>query len=110
MRQWKHDAAIKFGIDDDAVARLYVGVSAGFHHFADHLVAHDPRIAHGNRAAVDFVVGAADPAIRHADQHLPLADCRARHLAQRQFVRRAQNHCLHGFFSGPLSPSNTESA
>ena len=51
-----------------------VAPAAGFHDFADHFVAHDARIAHGNGAAVDLVIGAANPAVRHADQHLARAE------------------------------------
>ena len=88
-------AAIKFRIDDRAIPRPHSRARAGFHNFADHFVAHDARITYRNGAAVDLVIGAANSAIRHPHEHLAVAYGRARNFAQCQFVRRAQDHCLH---------------
>jgi len=75
-------AAIEFRVDDRAIAGPHGRAWAGFHDFADHLVAHDAGITHGNGAAIDLVVGSANPAVRHADQHLALADYGPRNFSQ----------------------------
>ena len=104
MRQWKHTPQKSSGSTMARSPGLSVGVAAGFHHFADHLVAHDPRIAHGNRAAVDFEIRAADPAVRDADQNLPLGRLPgAGHLVQRQLVRRRSEPLPSWIFLGPSS-------
>ena len=62
-------AAVQLGVDDDPVAALHGLGAAGLDDLAEHFVTHDPRITHRNRAAVDFEIGTADAAVRHADLH-----------------------------------------
>src|SRR5437879_12770482 len=63
-------AAVQLGIDDDAVATPHRLGAAGLDDLAEHLVTHDPRIPDRNRAVVDFEIGTADAAVRHANLHL----------------------------------------
>ena len=111
----KAGAAVQLRIDDDAIASPEVAVAARVDHFARHLVAHDARVLHRNRAAVDLVIGAADAAVRHADKHLARVERRRRHLAGHQFPRRLQDHGVHeattGFLGArPLRTATTSSA
>ena len=76
-------AAVELRIDDDAIAAAQ-RAGAGVDDFARHLVSHDPRIADGNGAVEDLVVGAADPAVRHPHEHLAGRRPRPRHLVADQ--------------------------
>src|SRR5262249_51981990 len=64
-----------------------------------HLVARDQRIGNADGAVEDFVIGAADAAVRDADQHLPWARLRLRDLVEHEIGRCAKHHCFHGIMN-----------
>ena len=87
-------AAVQLRIDDDAIARVQCAVGGDD---ADHFMAHDPRIADRDRAAVDLEISAADAAVRHAHEDVARpGECRTRDLVRHEILRRAQHHGSHG--------------
>ncbi len=86
--------AIELRIDDDAVAGAQ-RTRACIDHLARHLVTHDARILDRNGAVEDLVVGAADPAVRHAHEQLALLGPWPRHIVPDQFPGRRQHHRFH---------------
>ena len=90
-------AAVNGRIDDDASACWQLGVSA-FHHFADHFMAHDQRVANGDCAFVNVQIGPADAAMRDAHENFVVSESRALHFRQGQFSRPLQDHGFHEGF------------
>src|SRR5437016_409895 len=80
-------AAVELRVDDDPLSRKErVGV-ARLHDLSDHFMAHDSRIADGNRAIVDFEIRSADAAVRHTNQHVAGNRPGPRHIVQHQLPR-----------------------
>src|SRR5204863_3666457 len=88
-------AAVKLGVDDDAVPgpeRLGV---AGVDDFPEQFMTHDSRVADRNRAAENLEIGAADAAVRHADLHLAGVPTWPSHVIEDQIPGCAQDHGSH---------------
>jgi hypothetical protein len=81
-------AVVGFGIDDDAFA--------GLDNLPYHFMPRDQRIRDGDRAVEDLVIGAADTAVRDADEHLARRGLGPRDLVEHEVRRRAKHHRLHG--------------
>jgi hypothetical protein len=92
----KAASAIQLRVDDHAIA-VPDRARARVHDLAGHLVAHDARIADRNRAAVDFVIRAADPAVRDTDDDVARVCLRPRHVAGDDLPRCPQDHCPQGW-------------
>src|ERR1700676_1148079 len=91
-------AAEKLRVNDDPVSGPERIVAAAFDDPADHFVAHDPRVFHGDRAIEDFEIGSADSGVSHANQNLARPAMRPGDVIEHQFARRFEDHCFHRRF------------
>ena len=74
--------------------RVERGVSS-VDHFADHFVAHDQRVADGDRAFVDVQIGPADAAMGHSDEDLVVSESGPLDFRKAQIAGPSQDHGFH---------------
>jgi hypothetical protein len=70
------------------------GVTA-VHHFADHFVTHDQRMADGDCAFVDVEIGAADAAMRDPYENLIVSESGPLDFGKAQVAGPSQDHGFH---------------
>ena len=87
-------AAVNGRVNDDAIAAVERGVSS-VHHFADHFMAHDQRVADGDRAFVDVEIGPADAAMGHSDEDLVMSESGPLDFREAQIAGPSQDHSFH---------------
>jgi hypothetical protein len=87
-------AAVKGGVNDDAIAAMQRGVSP-VGHLADHFMAHDQRVADGDGAFEDVQIGPANAAVCNPDEDLTRPGGGPFDFGKPQVAGPSQDHCLH---------------
>jgi hypothetical protein len=87
-------AAVNCRVNDDTIAAVERVVFA-VNHLADHFMAHDQRVADGDRAFVYVEIGSTNAAMGHSDEDLVTSESRPLDFRKAQIAGPSQDHSFH---------------